>query len=124
MAYVMICGEPHLIRRARFHYDISFSGQVLRQINGNNKKMLSRVRSKCGNKTRQSNGLQEHTVAVHFVRMGYDLANDQRQGKVSGPFPLKPDAKIVSWKILLRQISQRLTLDEHRKLPGQFSEDK
>ena len=84
----MLCSkvdEFYLIRiRVQFHQDVSVSTQVLRQINNNNKRMFSRPRfTECEDKTRQGNPLQEHTVTVFFIFKGYDLANDQREGKSS-----------------------------------------
>jgi hypothetical protein len=123
MDSVMLKNKNYLIGLpARFHHDIPFSSHVRCQINGNDKKLFSRPRfTESGDKTCQSNSLQEHTVAVLFISKGYDLADDQRQGKASRPF--EPDAEVIFWTILPRQIRHATALDEHRKLPGQFSED-
>ena len=106
--------------RVQFHHDVYLSGHVLRQINSSNKRMFSRPRfTECEDKTRQGNGLQEHSVAAFFNFFGYDLADDQRQGKAFGFLEL--DAEVIFRSILLRQVGKGIALDEHGTLPGYFS---
>ena len=108
--------------RAQFHQDIPVSSEVLRHINGHDKKLFSRPRfAEFGYKTCQRNGLQEHTEVVTFICYGYNLTDDQRHGNIFPNF--EPDAEVVFWSILPRQICHGIALDEHRKLPGRFSED-
>jgi hypothetical protein len=93
---------------------------MLRQINSNNKRMSSRPRfTEFEDKTRQGNGLQEHSITVFFSFFGHDLANDQRQGNAFGYF--EPDAEVISWSILPRQVGHDVAFDEHGTLPGHFS---
>jgi hypothetical protein len=81
--------------------------------------MFSRPRfTECEDKTRQGNSLQQHVIAIFFIFFGYDLADDQRQGKAFGFF--EPDAEVISWSIL-PQVGHVVALDKHWKLPGYFS---
>ena len=56
--------------------------------------------TECEGKLRQGNGLQEHSmVAVFSTSKGYDLADDQRQGKA--PELFEPDAEVIFGSIYI-----------------------